>query len=150
MFCKMKKQCIFLILFFFSLQIKAQNNIPAKTAIASPYLAVNIFKVTDVVLSIDSSVHETSGAGAIKDYFKVVINSIGKGTIQYQWVAANLTGYGNNPGSNSYTVKGTIETSSTGRDVIFAERDHVTHNGNKKFILQIISPTQINSNQIEY
>ena len=147
------KKIITLYLFSFILpgvKTNAQTTIPPRTVVEQPTVAVNIFRITDAVLSIDSSVHVTSGAGAIKNYFKAVINSFGKATIQYQWVVTNLTSYGTSPGSNSYTVKGTLETNGTGTDVIFAERDHVSHNGNKKFILQIISPTQINSNQIEY
>jgi hypothetical protein len=146
----MKKKYIFLLLVFFSLQIKAQNNIPAKTVIVPQNAAVNIFKVIDVVLSIDSAVHVTNGAGATKNYFKATINSIGKGTIQYQWVLVNSAYNPNSPNTNSSIVQGTLQLNGSGNDVLFAERDHVTHNANKKLTLQIISTIQIDSNTITF
>lgn len=143
----MQKQLVIISLaFLFTLQTKAQNNIPPRTSVVQqPNVTANIFKINSVTLSIDSSVHVTSGAGATKNYFKAVINYTGPGTIQYQWVLINV-----GAASQPSTVQSSLQLSGTGTDVLFTERDHVTNNSNKKLKLQIISPVQMESNTITF
>ena len=143
--------------FLFAIQTKAQNNIPQanipqanippRTVVQQQSAVVHIFKVGSVNLSIDSSVHVTNGAGAVKHYFRAVINSIGTGTIQYQWVLLN---HGNTPNNHPSIVQGTLQLNGNGTDVIFTERDRVTGNPQKTLTLEIISPNNLSSNQITY
>lgn len=152
----MKKQILIIAgAFLFSIQTKAQNtiqpnnvpqaNIPPRTNVQQQTAPAHVFKVGSVTLSIDSSVYVTSGAGAVKNYFKAVINSIGTGTIHYQWVLVNMGAPSQPP-----VVQGTLQLSGTGTDVIFTERDHVLHNAQKKLTLEIISPNGVQSNQITF
>ena len=149
------------VAFLFFIQTKAQNtipsnnvpqaSIPAKTVVAQqPNASAHLLNISSVVLSIDSSVHVTNGAGATKNYFKATITYTGPGTIQYEWVLmVPGNGSGNQPIPPSI-VQGTLQLSSTGTDVLFTERDHVTHNPNKKLTLKIISPVQTESNTITF
>jgi hypothetical protein len=153
----MKKQTFTIaIAFLFSIQTKAQNtlppnnvpqaNIPPRADIAQqPNVPAHFLKISSVTLSIDSSVHVTSGAGATKSYFKAAINYAGPGTIQYEWVLINVGAQNQPP-----VVQGTLQLSGTGTDLLFAERDHVTHNGQKRLTLKIISPVQTDSNTITF
>jgi hypothetical protein len=158
----MKKQIVTItVAFLFSIQTKAQNNIPANTVpqanipprtnvVQQPNVAAHILKISSITLSIDSSVHVTSGAGATKDYFKATINYAGPGTIQYEWVLmVPGNGSGNQPIPPS-VVQGTLQLSGSGTDVILTERDHVNHNPQKRLLLKIISPIQIDSNTITF
>lgn len=140
------------IAFLFAIQTKAQNNIPQtnipqKTILEPQSTTVHIFKVGSVTLSVDSAVHVTTGAGATKSYFKAVINSLGTGTIHYQWV---LTTQANTPNNQPSIVQGTLQVSGSGANMIFTERDHVNHNSLKTVKLEIISPNSLTSNQITF
>jgi hypothetical protein len=153
----MKKQTFTIaVAFIFSLQTKAQNtlppntipqaNIPARTdIIQQPNVSPHILKISSVTLSVDSSVHVTSGAGATKDYFKATVNYTGTGTIQYQWVLINVGAQNQPP-----VVQGTLQLNGTGTDLLFTERDHVNHNAQKKITLKITSPVQMDSNTITF
>ena len=158
----MKKQTFTIaVAFLFSIQTKAQNNIqpnnvpqanipPRTVVVQQPNVSANIFKISSVTLFIDSSVHVTSGAGATKNYFKATISSIGTGTIQYRWV---LIVYGSGPGNQPIppnVVQGSLQLNGTGTDLIFTERDHVTHNPQRKLMLEITSPNSVQSNQITF
>ena len=158
----MKKQTFTIVVaFLFSTQTKAQNNIkpnnvpqanipPRTVVVQQPNASAHLLNISGVTLSIDSSVHVTNGAGAVKNYFKATINYTGPGTIKYEWVLmVPGNGSGNQPIPPSI-VQGTLQLSSTGTDVLFTERDHVTHNPNKKLILKIISPVQTESNTITF
>ena len=158
----MKKQTFTIVVaFLFSTQTKAQNNIqpnnvpqanvPARTVVVQqPNVSAHIFKISSVTLSIDSSVHVTAGAGATKDYFKATISSVGTGTIQYRWVTmVPGNGSGNQP-IPPYVVQGSLQLNGTGTDLLFTERDHVTHNPQKRLIFEIISPNSVQSNQITF
>lgn len=158
----MKKQ-IFTsaVAFLFSIQTKAQNNIqptnvphanipPRTDVVQQQNVSAHVFKISSVTLSIDSSVHVTSGAGATKDYFKATISSVGTGTIQYRWITmVPGNGSGNQP-IPPYVVQGSLQLNGTGTDLLFTERDHVTHNPQKKLIFEIISPNSVQSNQITF
>ncbi len=66
-----KKLVIIILAFLFTLQTKAQNNIPPKTVVVQqPNVSATVLKINSVTLSIDSSVHVTSGAGATKIFLK--------------------------------------------------------------------------------
>ena len=153
----MKKQTFTIaVAFLFSIHTKAQNtlppnnvpqaNIPPRTdIIQQPNVSPHFLKISSVTLSIDSSIHVTSGAGATKSYFKATINYTGPGTIQYQWVLINMGAQNQPP-----VVQGTLQLSGTGTDLLFTERDHVTHNAQKRLTLKIISPVQTDSNTITF
>ncbi|MGG9961554.1 hypothetical protein [Ferruginibacter sp. SUN106] len=153
----MKKQTFAIaVAFLFSIQTKAQNtippnnipqaNIPPKTVVVQqPNASVHLLNISGITLSIDSSVHVTSGAGATKHYFKATINYTGPGTIQYQWVLINMGAPTQPP-----VVQGTLQLSGTGTDFLFTERDHVNNNAQKKLTFKIISPVQTESNTITF
>jgi hypothetical protein len=158
----MKKQIFTIaIVFLFSIQTKAQNsippnnvpqaNIPPRTVVVQqPNASAHLLNISGVTLSIDSSVLLTNGAGATKNYFKATITYTGPGTIQYEWVLmVPGNGSGNQPIPPS-VVQGTLQLSGTGTDVILTERDHVNHNPQKRLMLKIISPVQIDSNTITF
>jgi hypothetical protein len=156
----MKKQTFAIaVAFLFSIQTKAQNtiqpnnvqqvNIPSKTVVVQqPNATAHILNISAVTLSIDSSVHVTNGAGAVKHYLKATINYAGPGIIQYRWVTVSLA---NSPNPMPpYYGNGTLQLSGTGTDEIFTERDQVTGNAGKRVLLQILSPVRIDSNTLTF
>ena len=145
---------------FFSIQTKAQNtiqpnnvpqaNIPPRTVVQQQTAPVRVFSVGSVTLSVDSAVHVTSGAGAIKNYFKATINSIGTGTVQYKWILiVPGIGAGGQPIPPSI-VSGSLPLNGSGTDLLFTERAHVTHNPLRTLKLEITSPTTLQSNTITF
>lgn len=153
-----KKTFAIVVAFLFSIQTKAQNTIqpnnvpqanilPRTNVVQQPNVSAHILNISDITLSIDSSVRVTTGAGAVKHYFKAVINYIGSGTIQYQWFLVNPV---NGPNNHPSIVQGILQLSGTGTDEIFTERDRVNDVGQKRFTLKIISPTQVDSNIITF
>jgi hypothetical protein len=160
----MKKQTFLIaVAFLFSIQTKAQNNIPPnnvpqanippRTVVEQPNVTPHLFNVTNVTLSVDSvvSTHVTAPV-ATKHYFKATITSIGTGTIQYRWV---LTGGGTGPNNQPYPPsiqQGTMQLNGSGTDLITTERQHVNANpANMKFLTLIIdSPNNVQSNRITF
>ena len=128
----------------------AQNIISPRTALEQPTTSGKVFKISDVQLSIDSSVLVSTGAGGTKNYIKATINSIGIGIIQYKWVLmVPGNGSGNQPIPPS-VVSGSLQVNGTGTDLLFTERQHVTSNTQRKLVLIITSPINLQSNQITF
>ena len=154
----MKKQTFIISLAFtFSIQTKAQNTIqainvpqatiPPRSVVQQQTAAPYNCNVGNITLTLDSSVIVNATTGGTKNYFKAVINSTGTGTIQYQWVLVNVV---NMPNNHPSIIQGTLQLSGTGTDVIFTQRDHLLQSGQKKLLLEMLSPNSIESNQIKF
>lgn len=148
------KKIIFFSLFSFILSVvktNAQTTIPPRTVVEQPTVAGKVFfKITDVQLSIDSSVLVSTGAGGTKNYFKATISSIGSGTIQYKWVLMVPGNCAGNQPIPPSVVTGSLQLNGAGTDLLFTERMHVSSNPQRKLLLVITSPTTVQSNQITF
>jgi len=144
----MKKQIfIIMIAFLFSIQTKAQNNIPPKTSFVPPAVQLKTAAVTAVSIVQDSvTITPHTGTASTNVYhFKGTINSTGPAVINYKWAILNTTTANIPPAYKT----GSITPGGTGTDMVHVDMSN-GGNGYCKITLVVMSPTPITSNSITY
>ena len=140
---KNKLSTLFVSMMLFATGLKAQNNIPPRTVVDIPNAPIKLFRVTGVSLTLDSTVHNTS-TSTYSYYFRAVVNSIGTGTISWQWLSGGV-----NAIAPSASKTFTQVLNGTGTDVILKQMGTV-RGGPVQLSMKVLSPTALTSNVIEY
>ena len=138
-----KQTLIVAVVFLSSSQIKAQ--IAQRTVIEPPRVVSTVKpEITKIELTIDSVVHQ---GNALINYFKATVYSVGKGTVQFQWVMLQ----DQHPGAPAPTpvyISRSLTLNGNGVDEVF--HSAVTQPNHVTLAMKSISPNIVVSNSASY